>query len=161
MKTLYFWKCPRFECRECRPLPRHQPLVGKFCDAMVLDFRINNKEGYPGLGSPPSLEKAMEKTQEWGKSRSVSKHWMAMDGFFCCKKNAQNAQIQNSLDDPQLQEVRTTGYCEWELHPSVPSDLRPQISICLFSGNKISEPPQILRHVQFCPDLLHIEVLTI
>lgn len=40
----------------------HQPLVGKFCDAMVLDFRINNKE------------------------------------------------------------VRTTGYCEWELHPSVPSD---------------------------------------
>lgn len=40
----------------------HHPKVGKFCDSMVLDFKINEKE------------------------------------------------------------VRTTGYCEWELHPSVPSD---------------------------------------
>jgi hypothetical protein len=53
---------------------------------MVLDFRINNKEGYPGLGSPPSLEKAMEKPKNGvnlGQYPNIGWLWMA---FFVGKK---------------------------------------------------------------------------
>ena len=48
-----------------------------------------------------------------------------------------------TLLDPQLQEVRTTGYCEWELHPSVPRAL--------------SRTPQPSKFA-ISPIFLHIEV---
>ena len=96
---------------------------------MVLDFRINDKE--PGVVSWGWVTRSQVKkpSHQSPDEKKDAGHYPTFGfgfGFTKCQNIREKLDAHlASLDalDPLVQEVRTTGYCEWELHPSVPSDL--------------------------------------